>query len=165
MTTESRPAALDWSTENCTIAAAMRILGERSTLAVLREVFNGVRRFDDIRSHAHLPRQVLTNRLAMLVDAEILRRVPYRVDGARTRYEYRLTDKGLDLYPVLAAVKAWGDRYLAGPGGPPMELSHRDCGAPTEVHLDCTAGHRLRPRDVAPRPGPGATRLSVAAPE
>jgi len=154
-----RPAALDWSIENCTIARAMEVLGERWTLVVLREVFNGVRRFDDMRVRTGIPRQVLTNRLAMLVGAGVLRRAPYREPGARERHEYRLTPKGFDLYPVLIAVAEWGNRYLAEPEGPPLEFAHRDCDAPVHVEMHCAAGHHVTAhRDVLPRPGPGARR-------
>ncbi|WP_433532552.1 winged helix-turn-helix transcriptional regulator [Micromonospora sp. CA-263727] len=152
-----RPAALDWSVDNCTVARAMEVLGEKWTLVVLREVFSGVRRFDDMRVRTGIPRQVLTNRLATLVDQGVLRREPYREPGSRLRHEYRLTTKGLDLWPVLVAVLAWGDRYLADPEGPPLSVGHRDCGAEVRVELRCAAGHHVaEPRDVIPRPGPGA---------
>ncbi len=152
-----RPAALDVSVENCTIARAMEILGEKWTVVVLREVFTGVRRFDDMRERTGIPRQVLANRLSMLVDVGVLRKAPYREPGTRERMEYRLTDKGLALYPVLVAVREWGDRYLADPEGPPLATVHRDCGAEVRVHLRCEAGHDIAsPRDVVPRPGPGA---------
>ncbi|MEU8044196.1 helix-turn-helix domain-containing protein [Micromonospora echinofusca] len=154
-----RPAALDWSVENCTIARAMEILGERWTLVVLREVFNGVRRFDDMRVRTGVPRQVLANRLATLVEHGVLRREPYREPGSRERHEYRLTGMGLDLWPVLVAVLGWGDRYLADPEGSPLTVAHRDCGAEVRVELRCERGHEIaRPRDVVPRPGPGARR-------
>jgi DNA-binding HxlR family transcriptional regulator len=153
-----RQPALDYSVDNCTIGRAMGILGERWTFVVLREIFNGVRRFDDIKEHSGIPRQVLTNRLAVLVEQEVLRREPYQEPGRRVRYEYRLTDKGFDLYPVLVAVLGWGDRYLADPAGSPVEFAHRDCGSPVTVRLSCVDGHELKPRDVIPRPGPGAVR-------
>ncbi|MFJ2082249.1 winged helix-turn-helix transcriptional regulator [Micromonospora chokoriensis] len=154
-----RPAALDWSVENCTIARAMEILGERWTLVVLREVFTGVRRFDDMRVRTGIPRQVLTNRLASLVEQGVLSREPYQEPGSRARHEYRLTEKGLDLWPVLVAVLGWGDRYLADREGPPLTVAHRDCDAPVRVELRCADGHDVeRMRDVVPRPGPGARR-------
>ena len=141
----------------------MAILGEKWTVVVLREVFNGLRRFDDMRVRTGIPRQVLADRLAMLVAHGVLRREPYREPGARQRFEYRLTAKGLDLYPVLVAVREWGDRYLAGPEGPPMGTVHRDCGAPVHVGLRCDAGHEVAsPRDVRPVPGPGARRRGAA---
>jgi DNA-binding HxlR family transcriptional regulator len=158
-----RPVTLDISVDNCTIARAMGILGEKWTVVVLREVFTGVRRFDDMRVRTGVPRQVLADRLTMLVEVGVLKKIPYREPGARERMEYRLTEKGLDLYPVLVAVREWGDRYLADPEGPPLATVHRDCGADVRVHLRCAAGHEIAsPREVVPRPGPGA-RLQPAA--
>jgi DNA-binding HxlR family transcriptional regulator len=156
---QAYPEALDWSADNCPIGQAMSILGERWTVLVLREVFSGIRRFDEMRERTQIPRQVLTNRLAMLVEQGVLRRVPYREPGARVRQEYRLTGKGFDLYPVLAAIRDWGERYLTGPDGTPLVLAHRDCGAPVQAYLRCAAGHEVaQRRDVVPRPGPGARR-------
>lgn len=159
METSTTPPALAFSTGNCTIGRAMQVLGERWTLVVLREVFNGVRRFDDMRAHASVPRQVLSDRLARLVEDGILRKEPYRPQGQRVRYEYRLTAKGLDLYPVLVAIAGWGDRYLADPEGPPVEFEHRGCGAQVGLRVVCAHGHDVEdPRDVATRPGPGVRR-------
>lgn len=150
------PPALAWSTDNCTVGRAMEVLGERWTFVVLREVFNGVRRFEDMRRHAGVPRQVLTNRLVLLVEQEILRKEPYREPGQRQRHEYRLTEKGFDLYPVLVAIREWGDRYLADPDGSPVEFEHVGCGAEVVSTLRCREGHDVtRHRDVATRPGPG----------
>jgi DNA-binding HxlR family transcriptional regulator len=156
--------ALAWSAENCTVGRTMTVLGERWTFVVLREVFNGVRRFDDIRRHSGIPRQVLSNRLALLVQQDILRRVPYQHPGERARHEYRLTEKGFDLYPVLVAIADWGDRYLADREGPPVEFEHRDCGAVVHAVLECQQGHRVeRPRQVLTRVGPGARPFEVSA--
>jgi len=142
---------------NCTVGRAMAVLGERWTFVVLREVFNGVRRFEEMREHTDIPRQVLTNRLALLLDEDILRHVPYQDPGSRVRYEYRLTDKGFDLYPVLVAILNWGDKYLADPEGSPVQIVHRDCANPVRVQLSCSDGHVIdKPRDLVPRPGPGA---------
>ncbi|HEX8630374.1 MAG TPA: helix-turn-helix domain-containing protein [Catenuloplanes sp.] len=153
------PAALQWSVDSCTIGRAMAILGEKWTVVVFREVFSGVRRFDDMRDRTGIPRQVLANRLALLVRHGLLRREPYREPGARVRHEYRLTERGFDLYPVLIAVREWGDRYLADPDGPPLRTVHRDCGADVHTELHCAAGHAVTSyRDVVPLPGPGARR-------
>ncbi|MFC5727815.1 MULTISPECIES: winged helix-turn-helix transcriptional regulator [Nocardioides] len=155
------PAALAWSVDNCTVGRAMAILGERWTVVVLREVFLGVRRFDDIRRHSGIPRQVLTNRLAMLVEQGLLQKVPYQVTGARSRLEYRLTPRGLELQPILLAIVQWGDRHLADPDGPALEFVHRDCGEPVHVELRCSAGHALdNPSSVTSTPGPGARPFS-----
>ncbi|WP_433295059.1 winged helix-turn-helix transcriptional regulator [Actinoplanes sp. CA-030573] len=157
--------ALSWSIDGCTIGRAMAVLGEKWTVVVLREVFNGIRRFDDMRVRTGVPRQVLANRLATLVEHGILRREPYQEPGSRVRHEYRLTSKGLDVYPVLITLLEWGNRYLADPGGPPLEFAHRDCGAEVHAEIHCAAGHRLRdPREVVPRPGPGARRRERGAP-
>ena len=106
-----------------------------------------------------MPRQVLANRLATLVDNGVLRREPYQEPGARVRHEYRLTGKGLDLYPVLITMLEWGNRYLAEPEGPPLEFVHRDCGELVHAEVHCAGGHLVGdPRAVLPRPGPGARR-------
>ena len=114
----TRSWILDYDPANCAIGAAVEILGERATFLVLREAFNGVRRFDDMQRRTGMPRQLLSNRLARLVGEGLLRRVPYQETGQRSRDEYRLTGKGLDLYPVLVALMQWGDRYAVPPVGP-----------------------------------------------
>jgi hypothetical protein len=87
--------------------------------------------------------------------------VPYREQGQRSRQEYRLTEAGLDLYPVLVALMQWGDRHAAGPAGPAALLTHRDCGEPVRLELTCAAGHRLASaREVTPLPGPGARKVA-----
>lgn len=152
---------LDYDTRDCTIAAALAIVGERWTFLVLREAFNGVRRFGDMQRRTRAPRQVLSERLGRLVSAGILRKVPYREAGQRARSEYRLTEQGIDLFPVMAALLQWGDKYAAGPDGPILSLTHRDCGAPVELRLGCAAGHAVESaRDVTPVPGPGARRVA-----
>ena len=153
--------ALDYDTANCNIAAALSVVGEKWTFLVLRESFNGIRRFDDIQRRTGAPRQLLSNRLAKLVAEGILCRVSYREDGQRSRSEYRLTEKGIDLFPVMAALLAWGDKHAAWPGGPAVVLTHRDCGAGVHLELTCTDGHVLgSARDVTPLPGPGARRVA-----
>ena len=151
----------DYDPANCAIGAAVGIIGERSTFLVLREGFNGVRRFDDMQRRTGIPRQVLSSRLARLVGEGLLRKVPYQEAGQRSRGEYRLTSKGLDLYPVLVALMQWGDWYEVGPDGPPVLLRHRDCGEPVQLQLSCRAGHVLESaRDVTPVPGPGARKIA-----
>lgn len=155
------PEALRYDPDPCSIARTLELVGEKWSLLVLREVFSGVRRFDDLQRRIGAPRQVLSARLGSLVDAGVLRRHPYREPGRRTRDEYRLTAAGMDLYPVLVALLRWGDRYLDQPtGGPSLDLAHVGCGAPVDLALRCRAGHDLgSARDVRPRPGPGARVL------
>ena len=156
-TSSTAPPALQYSADNCTVGRTMAILGERWTFVVIREVFNGIRRFDDMRVRTAIPRQVLSDRLTRLVERGVLHRVPYREPGHRVRYEYRLTEMGFDLYPVLQALREWGDRYLADPDGGPVTTVHRDCGEPVEIVLRCAAAHEIdKMRDLVSVPGPGA---------
>jgi DNA-binding HxlR family transcriptional regulator len=151
------PKATDWSTEGCTIEAALNIMGDRQTFLILREILTGKRRFSEILELTGLSRQVLSDRLAKLLDGGLVRQHTYQAPGSRPRAEYRLTDKGFDLYPVVLALLEWGNRYECGPDGPLVKYEHRDCGA--EIHLvaRCDAGHDVTdPRDAMPRPGPGA---------
>jgi DNA-binding HxlR family transcriptional regulator len=157
----NRPWVLDYDTEACTIGAALAIVGEKWTFLVLREAFNGIRRFDDIRRRTSAPRQILSDRLARLVEQGLMRKVPYREPGQRSRSEYRLTEQGLALFPLIVALLEWGNEYAATPAGPAAELTHRDCGAPVHLELRCAEGHLVdSAREVTPVPGPGA-RLIV----
>jgi DNA-binding HxlR family transcriptional regulator len=152
---------MDYDSANCAIGAAVGIMGERPTFLVLREAFNGVRRFDDMQRRTGMPRQVLSDRLARLVTEGLLRKVPYQESGQRSRDEYRLTGKGLDLYPVLVALMEWGDRHAVGPAGPQVLLRHRDCGEPLRLQMACDAGHVIESaREVTPVPGPGARKIA-----
>ena len=154
------PEALDWSIENCTVQRALGVLGDRWTFVVLREMFNGIRRFDDMRVRTNIPRQVLSGRLARLVSEGLLRREPYREPSQRQRFEYRLTRKGLDLYPILVALNEWGTEYYADAVGSPLAFRHRHCQGEVSVALHCSEGHEITEvRDVLPAPGPGARRL------
>ena len=157
----ARPWILDYDSANCAIGATVGILGERPSFLVLREAFSGVRRFDDMQRRTGMPRQVLSQRLARLVDEGLLRKVPYQESGQRRRTEYRLTEKGLDLYPVLVAMMEWGDKYAVCSTGSEVLLRHRDCGEPVELQIACAAGHVLESaREVTPVPGPGARKIA-----
>jgi hypothetical protein len=104
---------------------------------------------------------VLSDRLARLVAEGLLRKVPYQASGQRVRHEYRLTSKGLDLYPMLVAMMQWGDKHAVGPAGPQVLLQHRDCGAPLRLRLSCQDGHVIESaREVTPVPGPGARKIA-----
>ncbi|MGY2004763.1 winged helix-turn-helix transcriptional regulator [Blastococcus sp. SYSU DS1024] len=139
----------------CSVAGTLAVVGEKWSLLVLREAFLGVRRFADLQQALGAPKAVLTDRLATLVREGVLSREPYRAEGERQRHEYRLTDKGRDLYPTLVALMEWGDRYLAD-GPAPLALEHRECGAPVRVAVVCGDGHEIGgPREVRPRPAGG----------
>jgi DNA-binding HxlR family transcriptional regulator len=136
----------------CSVARSLSVVGDRWTLLVLRDAFLGARRFEDFRA-VGLTRHRLADRLRRLVAAGVLDRVPYQ--ERPRRFEYRLTEKGRDLYPVIVSLVRWGDRWLAGDDGPPVELIHRECGQAVTPHLACP--HCARPvtaRDMRARPGP-----------
>ena len=138
-----------WDRSRCPVAGTLGVIGEKWSLLVLREAFLGVRRFADLQRNLGAPKAVLTERLSTLVEAGILSRVPYQAQGERQRHEYRLTDKGRDLYPVLIALRQWGNRHLDGGEGTSLATEHRDCGADVRLELTCAAGHRLEgARDV-----------------
>ena len=156
---------MEWreqSAENCSVARTLAVIGDRWTILVLREVFNGLRRFDEIQRHLGIPRPILSDRLRRLTEEGVLIRTEYREPGQRARHEYRLTATGLELQTVLLALMEWGDRHPAVPGGAARVVRHRDCGAPLHVQLVCDAGHVVTsPRDVVGAEGPGARRLAA----
>jgi DNA-binding HxlR family transcriptional regulator len=144
----------------CSIARALEVLGDRWTLLVLRDAFMRVRRFEDFQRNLGVARNVLTDRLNRLVEEDILRRVAYQ--ERPVRFEYRLTDKGLELWPVIMTLLQWGDRYYPQPSGAPVVVRHRDCGGEVTSHLTCSAcGAELGPRDVRAEPGPGAVAAAA----
>lgn len=142
---------------DCSIAAALDLVGKSWTLLILRDAMYGVRRFDDFQSNLGIARNVLTLRLRRLVEAGIFRRVPYQQHPLR--YEYRLTDKGAALFPVIVGLKEWGDRFRAGAGeGRPMELVDRLSGDKVQpVLIDAASGHKLDLTSVHAVAGSGAS--------
>jgi DNA-binding HxlR family transcriptional regulator len=139
--------------QQCSIARTLELVGERWTLLILRDVFLGVRRFDDFQRSLGIARNVLTDRLTRLVDEGILERRPYQ--ERPERFEYRLTAKGRDLWPVLHALVTWGDTHAA-PDGPPRRFLHRGCGGKVTDRRTCArCGAELDVRDVEVRAGPG----------
>ena len=152
---------LDYDTDNCSVRRTLEVIGEKWTILVLREAFNGVRRFDQIREHTGMSDAVLSARLRTLVGQGVLEAVRYKEPGARTRHEYRLTEKGLDLYPVLIALMQWGDKHRSDPAGPALVITHRGCGEPVHAVVECAAGHAVGVRESASAPGPAARLLSA----
>lgn len=146
---------------NCSVAQALEVIGEWWTLLILRDCFLGVRRFDDFVDRLGISRNVLTNRLDTLVDAGLLDRRAY--DEARGRYDYLLTDKGRALWPVLTALRQWGDEWILGAGHEPLLLEHRDHGHTTTARMTCdVCGELLDARSVRAVAGPGSTPLILA---
>ena len=150
----------DLALESCSIARPTAVLGDRWTLVILRQAFNGVKRFEDFQQTLGISRSLLSERLGRLVDEDILRREPYK-DEVRTRDRYRLTEKGLDLYPVLMALREWGDKYMAE-DGPPVRIHHRDCGGKVSIEVRC---ERCGQEVGRARRSPARARASGATPK
>jgi len=144
----------DYEGQNCSIARSLEVVGERWTLLIVRDVFLGYRRFDQLREHLGIARNVLTDRLCRLVDEGILERVPYC--ERPVRHEYRLTAKGLELNVALAALRQWGDKHLSDK--PPTLLRTKSDKTPVIAALVPKGADVLRPEDVEAVRGPGATR-------
>ena len=141
------------NTAGCPIARALDVIGDWWSLLIVRDAFLGVTRFDDFQERLGISRNVLNHRLARLVQEGILVKVPYSEHPPR--HAYRLTDKGSDLWPVLATMRQWGDKYAA-PDGPPLELIHEHCGHVSDARMICsTCGDPIGPGDVRAVPGPG----------
>ncbi|MDF2445932.1 MAG: Transcriptional regulator, HxlR family [Moraxellaceae bacterium] len=145
----------------CSVARSLSILGDRWTLLILRNAFLAVRRFDDFQSQLGVTRHILAERLSRLVETGVLKKVAYQDNPPR--YEYRLTEMGRDLYPVLLALTTWGDKWLDEGKGVPLEYVHKSCGhkfRPTMVCSECRAP--VTPHDVQPVAGPGLAAASAA---
>jgi len=142
----------------CSVARTLSVIGDRWTLLVLRDAFLGIRRFEDFRRDLGTSRHRLADRLRKLVHHGILERVCYQ--ERPRRHEYRLTEKGKDLYPVIVSLVRWGDQWMAGADGPPVELVHRRCGHPIMPRLACPhCGEPVIAREMLARPGPALRTL------
>jgi DNA-binding HxlR family transcriptional regulator len=144
------PLRSDWSAHNCPIARSLDVLGDPWLVLVLRDAMTGARRYEQFRASLGVADNVLTRRLHTMVDAGLLRRVPYRADN-RTHDEYHLTEAGADLLPVLNALALWGEKHTRSPH-PDAHLAivHRECGHRTTLSDSCShCGAELSPTDVA----------------
>ncbi len=128
---------LDLSTDNCSVRATLEVVGAKWTLLIVRELFNDVRRFDQMQQHLSISEAVLSRRLQELKAAGLVESVQYQEPGRRARLEYQLTPAGLDLFPVLIALLNWGDKHRADPQGSSWEVRHRDCGERVEAVVEC----------------------------
>lgn len=153
----------EYDTQLCSIARSLEVVGERWSLLVVRSVFLGARRFDELQEMLGITRSVLTTRLNRLVDEGVLERRLY--SQRPPRHEYHLTPKGRQLWPVLHHLMLWGDEYYPEPEGPPRVVEHRGCGGHPDGHLTCDrCGTRLDSRDLRSLPGPAATARGLTTP-
>ena len=137
----------DYPGQTCSIAKALEVVGERWSLLIVRDVMTGHRRFDELQKSLGVARNVLSARLQRLVEEDILERRPYQ--ESPERYEYFLTDKGLDLWPALIALLGWGDRHTEYPDGPPLLVFHKECGGSVSDRGVCErCGETLNARDA-----------------
>lgn len=139
----------------CSIARTLDVFGEPWTPLILRDVWVGLTRFEQIRSDLGISTKVLTQRLGWLVESGVLERRQY--SERPPRYEYALTEKGTELCDVLLVMRRWGDKWLAGETGPPVLHRHRTCGRLCYAELHCSeCGKPMHVDDVEVIPGPGA---------
>lgn len=144
--------------QNCSVARTLSVLGDRWTMLLIREAFLGTRRFEDFQGNTGCPRATLSDRLAGLVDDDVLEKRPY--SDHPDRFEYRLTTKGIDLYPIVVSLLTWGDRWMQPDGAGPLKLRHTPCGEIVVPELRCpTCDEAIDPREMEPvgelRPGTG----------
>jgi DNA-binding HxlR family transcriptional regulator len=145
----------DYRGQLCNVAAALEVIGERWSLLIVRELFLGVRRFDEMQADLGIARNVLQTRLTRLLDEGVLEKRLYQ--ERPPRHEYFLTEKGLDLWPTMVALMSWGDTHAPRASGPPVLLEHEGCGGGVDDHRICEkCGERLSARDVRAQAGPGA---------
>ena len=149
--------------EPCSLARTIGVIGDRWTLLILRECFLRTRRFEGFQSALGITRHLLAERLKKLVRQGVLRRIPYQ--ESPKRYEYILTQKGLDLYPVMMALVHWGDTHMVDECGRPLLHEHRKCGKLFDPVMVCSeCGEPLLAKEVHTHPGPGA-RTAAPAPK
>jgi DNA-binding HxlR family transcriptional regulator len=153
---------MQWSEledQSCSVARTLSVIGDRWTMLIVRDCFLRVRRFEDFQARLGIGRPILADRLQKLVHQLVLAKVPYQ--ERPTRYEYRLTQRGLDLYPVLLSIVHWGDLHMSGKQGRPLLYRHAACGQLFDpVHVCSACGEAVDPRGVEVEPGPGAPSVS-----
>jgi DNA-binding HxlR family transcriptional regulator len=144
----------------CSVARALSVVGERWTMLIMRDAFLGTRRFEEFQRNLGITRHRLSERLSKLVDHGVLVKVPYH--ERPLRYEYRLSRKGLGLYPVLMSLARWGDEWMDQGAGPPLEYVHQRCGQVTQPVMACSeCGETLRPEEVTPQLGSALKELAA----
>lgn len=165
--TSSEPARLpvawkDLPVRPCPVAESLDIFGDRWSMLIIRDVMNGVRRFDDLVGRLEISRATLSDRLRRLVEAGIIERSDYDSGRGRTRSEYRMTERGWDLRNVLIALREWGDRHALGEGNEPLALVDRTTGHRVRLQLvDSETGDAVAPGDIRHVPGPAFPALGA----
>jgi DNA-binding HxlR family transcriptional regulator len=150
----------DMRDENCSIARTLAVIGDRWAMLILRDAFLRIRRFDDFQKDLGISKQRLSEQLKKLVDEGVLTKSEYQ--SSPPRFEYRLTAKGVDLYPVLMAMVNWGDKYMDKGKGAPMVYRHTTCGKHFTTRVTCSeCGEPVNPRDVRPEIGPGEANIRL----
>ena len=144
---------------HCNLARSFELIGDRWTLLILRSALYGVRRFDDLQADLDIPRSVLSNRLAGLVETGIMERREYREDGQRTRIEYPLTKMGKALGLPFIAMTAWGDKWL-GRGTSPFTLRSKSTGQKLSIALVDERGRLAKGSDIEVAIDAGASRAA-----
>ncbi|MHA3701513.1 winged helix-turn-helix transcriptional regulator [Jatrophihabitans sp. YIM 134969] len=147
-----------WTDEQCPVRGTLDIVGTRSAILLLREAFYGTTRFDDFAARVRISDAVAAARLRELTAAGLFEKVPYREDGARTRYEYVLTESGRDLVPAVLALFEWGSRHLSADGRGPLRMRHDGCGADIHLTVTCDEGHAVPLGELAVQAAPRRTR-------
>jgi len=145
--------------EPCSLARTVAVIGDRWTLLILRECFLRVRRFDQFEASLGITRHLLADRLKKLVRFGVLRRAPYQ--DSPKRYEYILTQKGLDLYPIIMSIVHWGNIHMVDSRGRPLLDEHKTCKKMFDPVMVCSeCGEPLTAKAVHVHPGPGAQKSS-----
>jgi DNA-binding HxlR family transcriptional regulator len=138
-----------WRLDNCSIAMSMDVIGTRSSMLILREALYGTTRFDDFARRTRITDAIVATRLKQLTELGLFDKQPYQEPGHRTRYEYRLTDKGRDLLPAVFALMQWGNKHLQGEDGGPLRLVERGTGEPVVIGPQTVSGRAVGVDDLA----------------
>lgn len=147
----------DIDSQVCSVARALSVVGDNWTLLILRDCFLGVSRFDQFQKSLGVTRHRLADRLSKLVESGVLEKKPYQ--ERPLRYEYKLTEMGKALYPVMVSLAQWGDDWLADKDGAPVVYQHQDCGKITRLQFVCSdCGEPVTARNISPLLGPGVKR-------
>jgi DNA-binding HxlR family transcriptional regulator len=151
--------------ETCSVARTLAVIGDRWSMLIIHDTFLGTRRFEDFCRQLGISRPALTDRLRKLEHYDVLEKQPYQ--DRPTRFEYRLTEKGVDLYPIIITMVCWGDKWQDDGNGPPLEYQHLSCGHKTQPVMCCSeCAKPLHAREVLPQLGPGLkSALENVSPE